>query len=242
VQEIAGGVRAELIGRIDREKSTALGPRVKARDEIIRIAMNDPALVRFIEEHAASAKRDLPAVQKQVRRYLEEIAADYSDFYVELWDKALTWLWNNIYDGVVFDREGLARVRDLSRRMPCVIIPCHRSHIDYLLLSYVFYKHNIPLPFIAAGTNLMFWPSGTSSARPAPSSSAAPSAETSLPEGMETTSGRCCGKATPSSSHRGGAQPDGQDGHAQVRDALHGDPGLHGAAPGRGPGSRLHRL
>jgi hypothetical protein len=36
----------------------------------------------------------------------------------------------------------------------------HRSHIDYLLLSYVFYKHNIPLPFIAAGTNLMFWPLG----------------------------------------------------------------------------------
>jgi glycerol-3-phosphate O-acyltransferase len=44
--------------------------------------------------------------------------------------------------------------------VPCVIIPCHRSHIDYLLLSYVFYKHNIPLPFIAAGTNLMFWPLG----------------------------------------------------------------------------------
>ena len=160
LQEIAGGVRAELIGRVDREKSAALGPRVKAREEIIRIAMNDPALVRFMEEQAATAKKDLPSIQKQARRYLEEIAADYSDFYVELWDKALTWLWNNIYDGVVFDREGLARVRDLSRRMPCVIIPCHRSHIDYLLLSYVFYKHNIPLPFIAAGTNLMFWPLG----------------------------------------------------------------------------------
>ncbi|MCU0531262.1 MAG: 1-acyl-sn-glycerol-3-phosphate acyltransferase [Syntrophales bacterium] len=160
LQEIAGGLRAELIGRIDREKSAALGPRVKARDEIIRIALRDPVLSRFMEEQAAAAKKDLPSIQKQARRYLEEIAADYSDFYVELWDKALTWLWNNIYDGVVFDREGLARVRDLSRRMPCVIIPCHRSHIDYLLLSYVFYKHNIPLPFIAAGTNLMFWPLG----------------------------------------------------------------------------------
>ena len=159
-QELADGLRGELIGRIDREKRTALGPRVKARDEIIRIAMRDPSLMRFLEEQAAAAKRDLPSVQKQAGRYLEEIAADYSDFYVELWDKALTWLWNNIYDGVVFDREGLGRIRDLSRRVPCVIIPCHRSHIDYLLLSYVFYKHNIPLPFIAAGTNLMFWPLG----------------------------------------------------------------------------------
>jgi len=160
LQEIAGGLRAELIGRIDRETLAALGPRVKPREEIIRIAMRDPELVRFLEEHAASAKKDLESVRKQAKRYLEEIAADYVDFYIELYDKALTWLWNNIYDGVIADREGLARIRELSRRMPCVIIPCHRSHIDYLLLSYVFYKHNIPLPFIAAGTNLMFWPLG----------------------------------------------------------------------------------
>ena len=37
---------------------------------------------------------------------------------------------------------------------------CHRSHIDYLLLSYVFYKNNIQLPFIAAGNNLSFFPLG----------------------------------------------------------------------------------
>ncbi|HTZ39741.1 MAG TPA: 1-acyl-sn-glycerol-3-phosphate acyltransferase [Syntrophales bacterium] len=158
--EIAGGLRGELIGRIDRERSAAFGPRFKPRQEIMAMAMRDERLVRFLEEHAGAVKKDLSSVQKQAKRYLKEIAADYSDLYVELWEKALTWLWNNIYDGVVFDREGLARVRELSRRMPCVIIPCHRSHIDYLLLSYVFYKHNIPLPFVAAGTNLMFWPLG----------------------------------------------------------------------------------
>ena len=124
------------------------------------MTLRDEGLVRFMGDHASAAKKDLPAVQKEARKYLEEIAADYVDFYIELWDKALTWLWNNVYDGVVVDREGLVRVRDISRRMPCVIIPCHRSHIDYLLLSYIFYKHNIPLPFVAAGTNLMFWPLG----------------------------------------------------------------------------------
>jgi len=44
--------------------------------------------------------------------------------------------------------------------MPFVIISCHRSHIDYLLLSYVFYKNNIQMPFIAAGNNLSFFPAG----------------------------------------------------------------------------------
>ena len=158
--EIAGALRGELIGRIDREKHAALGPRVKAREEIMDMTLRDEGLVRFMQKHAEATKKDFTSVRKQAARYLEEIAADYYDLYVELWEKALTWLWNNVYDGVVVDREGLSRVRDISRRMPCVIIPCHRSHIDYLLLSYVFYKHNIPLPFIAAGTNLMFWPLG----------------------------------------------------------------------------------
>jgi glycerol-3-phosphate O-acyltransferase len=158
--ELASGLRGELIGRIDHDKTAALGPRIKAREEIVAMALRDEGLVRFMGEHAAAAKKELPAVQKEAKKYLEEIAADYIDFHIELWDKALTWLWNNVYDGVVVDRDGLARVRDISRHMPCVIIPCHRSHIDYLLLSYVFYKHNIPLPFIAAGTNLMFWPLG----------------------------------------------------------------------------------
>jgi glycerol-3-phosphate O-acyltransferase len=158
--ELASGLRGELIGRIDHDKTAALGPRIKAREEIMAMALRDEGLVRFMGEHAAAVKKELPAVQKEARKYLEEIAADYIDFHIELWDKALTWLWNNVYDGVVVDRDGLARVRDISRHMPCVIIPCHRSHIDYLLLSYVFYKHNIPLPFIAAGTNLMFWPLG----------------------------------------------------------------------------------
>jgi glycerol-3-phosphate O-acyltransferase len=158
--ELAGALRGELIGRIDRETRAALGPRIKAREEIMDMALRDAGLVRFMQEHAAATKKDILSVRRQAAKYLDEIAADYYDLYVELWEKALTWLWNNVYDGVIVDREGLTRVRDISRRMPCVIIPCHRSHIDYLLLSYVFYKHNIPLPFVAAGTNLMFWPLG----------------------------------------------------------------------------------
>jgi glycerol-3-phosphate O-acyltransferase len=72
----------------------------------------------------------------------------------------LTWLWNTVYDGVSLDMEGLAKIRNVSKKMPFVIIPCHRSHIDYLLLSYLFYKNNIQMPFIAAGNNMSFFPMG----------------------------------------------------------------------------------
>ena len=33
-------------------------------------------------------------------------------------------------------------------------MPCHRSHMDYLLLSYAIYQHGFAIPHVAAGVNL----------------------------------------------------------------------------------------
>ncbi|MBU2227307.1 MAG: 1-acyl-sn-glycerol-3-phosphate acyltransferase [Proteobacteria bacterium] len=162
-EELVRQLRAELIDQIDQEKATILGPILKSREEIIGMVLRDKGLVDFMAETAAKErkrKRDFHAVRREARKYLDEIASDYNEIYIEIWEKVLTWLWHNIYDGVVVDTEGIAKIRQVSKKMPFVIIPCHRSHIDYLLLSYIFYKNNIQMPFVAAGTNLSFFPMG----------------------------------------------------------------------------------
>ena len=162
-EELVRRLREELIARIDEEKMTIVGPILKSREEIIGMVLRDKVLVPIMEEMAAKAKkgkRDVAAVRKEAKKYLEEIASDYSEIFIEIWEKILTWVWNNIYDGVVVDGEGIAKIRQVSKKMPFVIIPCHRSHFDYLLLSYTFYKSNIQMPFVAAGTNLAFFPMG----------------------------------------------------------------------------------
>jgi glycerol-3-phosphate O-acyltransferase len=159
-ESMSYNLRRELIDRINEEKRAAFGPVLKSREELMVAVLRDTFLVKDMEEMAVKEHKDSKTVFKEAKKYLKEIAADYNDVYIDIWDKILTWLWNNIYDGVVVDREGLARIKDISKRMPFVIIPCHRSHIDYLLLSYVFEKSGIQLPFVAAGTNLMFWPAG----------------------------------------------------------------------------------
>lgn len=158
--EMIQALRGELIDRIEEEKTAIVGPALKSRAEHIGMVMQDPKLKNFLNEYAIRHKRDVTSVIKDARRYLYEIAADYQETFIEIWLKALTWLWNTVYDGLSIDAEGLARIRNLSKKMPFVIISCHRSHIDYLLLSYVFYKSNIQLPFIAAGNNLSFFPLG----------------------------------------------------------------------------------
>ena len=153
-------LRRELIDRIDGEKRAIVGPVLKSREEIAGMALRDPILVKFMEDMASTGREGHGTIVNRARKYLFEIAAGYNETYVGFMVRILTWLWNDIYDGVVIDKEGLSKMRDISKKMPFVVIPCHRSHIDYLLISYVFYQNNIQLPFIAAGTNLLFWPLG----------------------------------------------------------------------------------
>ncbi|HEY1405320.1 MAG TPA: 1-acyl-sn-glycerol-3-phosphate acyltransferase, partial [Spirochaetota bacterium] len=65
-----------------------------------------------------------------------------------------------IFKGITFDPEGLKMVREASQRGTVVLTPCHKSHMDYIILSYIFFRNQITPPHIAAGANLSFFPMG----------------------------------------------------------------------------------
>ncbi len=153
-------LRGDLIDRIDKEKTAIVGPALKSKEELIGMVMSDESLKKFMTEYSEQEKKDIVKVKKEARRYLYEIAADYSETMIHIWKRVLSWLWHDIYDGLSIDKEGMAKIRNISKKMPFVIVPCHRSHIDYLLIHYVFYTNNIQLPFIAAGKNMFFGPMG----------------------------------------------------------------------------------
>jgi glycerol-3-phosphate O-acyltransferase len=158
--EFVKQLRYELIEKIDEERAAMLGPALKRHQEIVSMVLQDPGFAQFMDRMAAEGKKDPGRVKKDARRYLNEIAADYEEAFISVFYRFLSWLWNNIYDGVVVDREGMVRIRNISKKMPFVIIPCHRSHIDYLLIHYLFYENHIQLPFVAAGINMAFGPFG----------------------------------------------------------------------------------
>ena len=55
------------------------------------------------------------------------------------------WIVNSMFDGAVIDKAGLSQVKAMSMNGPLVLVPCHKSHIDYLILSYVLY-HSTTCP------------------------------------------------------------------------------------------------
>jgi glycerol-3-phosphate O-acyltransferase len=157
---LAFQLRRELIDRIDRHRRVVTGPVMKSRWEIKEIILHNQQLRKRMERRARSNSRSLEDVRKEADGYLDEIATDLSLSYAHAWDRLLTWVWHTLYDGIELDVKSLDLVKQAANKAPLVYVPCHKSHIDYLILSYLLYKHNLNLPLVAAGKNLAFWPLG----------------------------------------------------------------------------------
>lgn len=158
------GLTKSLYAKIEEtlsiEHARITGPKLKPRDTMIREILSDPTFAARLREIAASSDESFESLKNRAKSYLEEIAADVNYSYVHFSWLALNYLWNEIFDGVVVKHDQLNRVRELAGKHPVVLVPMHRSHIDYLLVTHIFYANNITFPHICAGINMNFWPIG----------------------------------------------------------------------------------
>ena len=135
-----------------RQRVAAIGPDLSHRRTVIERVLRSPPVTAAIEDQARKEKTGIGKVEKQARSYAFEIAANYSYGLVRIGSFVLTWFWNRIYDGVE-----LAHFRGFQETAPnyeIIYVPCHRSHIDYMLISYFVYHNGFVPPHIAAGVNL----------------------------------------------------------------------------------------
>jgi glycerol-3-phosphate O-acyltransferase len=153
-------VRGTLHQHLSRELRAAVGPPLKAASRVEQKVLRDRHLREVVEHVARQAGKSRAAVEREARRDLEEIAARYSPLFIEFVRPIFKWVFRRLYEQVVLDEKGLEEVRRVAAEKPLVLCPSHKSHVDYLILSYVFYENGLTPPLVAAGINLAFWPFG----------------------------------------------------------------------------------
>ncbi|KAA8672921.1 MULTISPECIES: glycerol-3-phosphate 1-O-acyltransferase PlsB [Pantoea] len=142
-----------------RQRLAAVGPRLPARQDLFNKLLQSKAIEKAVEDEARSKKISHEKAQQNAIEMMEEVAADFSYEAIRVTDRVMGWLWSRLYQGI--NVHGGERVRQLAQDgHEIVYVPCHRSHMDYLLLSYVLYHQGLVPPHIAAGINLNFWPAG----------------------------------------------------------------------------------
>ena len=143
----------------ERQRIVATGPKIMERQAFFNSMLASPALKKALQEEMDSKNISLAEAKENAKKLLDEIAGDYNESYVRLGSRILTWVWNKIYNGIRVHNAD--KLRDLAQKgHEIVYVPCHRSHMDYLLVTYVIYHEGLVPPHIAAGINLNFWPAG----------------------------------------------------------------------------------
>jgi len=133
-------------------KAAVIGPDISHRRNLVKGLVRDPLVRQAIAEQAERDRVPLAKAEAQALRYGNEIASDYTYTAIRFLEVVLSWFWNKIYDGVkVNNIEG---VKDVAQGNEIIYVPCHRSHIDYLLLSYLLFRNGLTTPHVAAGINL----------------------------------------------------------------------------------------
>ena len=135
-----------------RVRQAVLGPDLSHRRTLVADLIRTPAVREAIRETARKNDIHPDKVRLKARDYGNEIASSMSIVTIRVMEVLLSWLWNRLYKGVQVNN--IREVQQVAEDNAVVYVPCHRSHIDYLLLSYVLYQNGLMPPHIAAGINL----------------------------------------------------------------------------------------
>lgn len=134
------------------QKTAVIGPDLSHRRNLVKGLVHAPQVRQAIREEAERENISIEKAEAKALRYGNEIASDYAYTAVRFLEVVLSWFWNKIYDGIRVNH--IEQIQDSVQGHEVIYVPCHRSHIDYLLLSYLLFRNGLTPPHIAAGINL----------------------------------------------------------------------------------------
>jgi glycerol-3-phosphate O-acyltransferase len=134
------------------QRASSIGPDLSHRRTLVLQILKTQAVRQAVRKEMQVRQLQRRPALLLARKYALEIAANYSQAVVSFVAGVLSRLWNSLYDGVELEHiENLSGVADGAE---IIYVPCHRSHMDYLLLSYIIYRKGFAVPHVAAGVNL----------------------------------------------------------------------------------------
>lgn len=145
-------VQHKLNAYLDSQRQSMIGPDLSDRRNLVDKLINSPAINYACQKEAEAENISFDEAKKRARGYINEIANDYNYSVIRFFYRFLTWLWTQLYDGI--EVHHFEQVRELATTHELIYVPCHRSHVDYLLLGYVIFEKGLSLPYVAAGNNL----------------------------------------------------------------------------------------
>ncbi|XP_005803498.1 dihydroxyacetone phosphate acyltransferase isoform X2 [Xiphophorus maculatus] len=94
-------------------------------------------------------------IQSEAEAILEEMAHRLQLSTIRFFAFTLSKIFKTLFRSICVNEEGIQRLQQTIQEQPVVLLPSHRSYMDFLLMSYILYTYDLALPVIAAGMDFM---------------------------------------------------------------------------------------
>jgi len=149
-----------LLRRLERERRAMVGPTRKPPERLREEVIRSPKLQKVIADMAGEGEKEREVIRDRALGMLREMEAALDMSAIAALDRVFAQAVSRMFSAVEVDEPGIERLREHAKEGTLVLLPSHKSHMDYLALGWILYRHKLPLPLIAAGDNLNFFPMG----------------------------------------------------------------------------------
>jgi glycerol-3-phosphate O-acyltransferase len=160
IKHLARQIRNNLMEIYNYDKRSIIGPQIKTQQEMMEKVLYHKNVMDAIQQEINEKNASEKELRKKAYGYFREIAADFSIMYIRLFKATIDYLFKKIFSGIHYDVEDFKKIREASCKGPLILVPSHKSHMDYLIISCMFYQNKMIPPHIWSGSNLTFFPMG----------------------------------------------------------------------------------
>ncbi|XP_063163322.1 dihydroxyacetone phosphate acyltransferase isoform X2 [Candoia aspera] len=94
-------------------------------------------------------------IQEEATEILDEMGHSMHMGAIRFFAFTLSKIFKCLFKSICVNEDGMQKLQQAIQEYPVVLLPSHRSYMDFLLLSYVLYTYDLVLPVIASGIDFL---------------------------------------------------------------------------------------
>lgn len=122
--------------------------------ELNKAVMESQHLRYVTKEIASETGSSVEEVREEASGILEEMSQNLQLGFIRLMGYTLSKVSKRLFRSIFVNMEGLNRLQQAVQENPVILMPNHRSYMDFLVISYILFTYDIPVPVIASGSPL----------------------------------------------------------------------------------------
>ncbi|KAF6073306.1 glyceronephosphate O-acyltransferase [Phyllostomus discolor] len=117
--------------------------------------LSSEAVVYVIKQLSREPFQSAGALREEASQILDEMSHKLRLGAIRFLAFTLSKIFKQIFSKVCVNEEGIQKLQRAIQEHPVVLLPSHRSYIDFLMLSFLLYSYDLPVPVIAAGVDFL---------------------------------------------------------------------------------------